>query len=128
MTITDILALLFVIAVVVKLLALVFAQKFCYKKAKYFMNRPMLSTILSTILLVVVGYFLFKEMSTVQVVAAAWFLLLLESITFFTCSNLEDVKEVYRKAFMSKSIIRKNWFSAVVWLILVFWVLLKLFA
>jgi hypothetical protein len=128
MTIIEILALIFVIALALKLLMLIWAQKFSYKKAKYFLDRPRASVFLSLVLLVVLGYFLFQEMTTVQVAAAALFVLLLEAVAFFSCSHLENMKETYKKAFMSKGLIKKNWFAAIVWLIFAFWVVLKIFA
>ena len=127
MTITEILALIFVIAVVLKMAMLLLGQKSSYRKAKYFLNRPKTSIFLSIVLIIVVGYFLFQEMSVVQIVAAAWIVLAIEAILFFSCDQLEDMKEVYKTAFMKKGFLKRNWFGAIIMLIIAFWVALKLF-
>ena len=127
MTITEILALLFVIATVLKLLMLLCCQKRAYKKAKYFLERPKTAIFLSLVVLVVVGYYLFQEMSVIQVVAAAWIVLAIEAIIFFSCDQLGDMKEMYKKAFQRRGFLKRNWFGAIIMLIIAFWIVLKLF-
>jgi hypothetical protein len=127
MTITEILALIFVIAIVLKLLMLLCCQKKAYKKAKYFLERPKTAIFLSLVVLVVAGYFLFQEMSVIQVAAAAWIVLAIESILFFACDQLDEMKEVYKKAFTKKGFLKRNWFGAILMLIIAFWLGLKLF-
>jgi len=127
MTITEILALIFVIAIVLKLLMLLCCQKKSYKKAKYFLERPKTAIFLSLVVLVVAGYFLFQEMSVIQVAAAAWIVLAIEAILFFACDQLDDMKEVYKKAFTKKGFLKRNWFGAILMVIVAFWLVLELF-
>ena len=122
----GILAIVFVVVFFAELMMLLFNQKKCYRICKQVMEHEVLLTVLSILALLLVGYFLFQELNPIKVAAAAVFVLLLEAVTFFTHSHLEDMKELKQKMLVSKNLLRRNWFAALLWTLFALWVILRL--
>ena len=122
----EILAIVFVVAFFVKLAMLMFGQKKCYRICKNVMEHEMAFTVLSILAFLLVGYFLFQDMSPVEIAAVAIFVFLFEVVTFFTHSHYEDMKELKLKMLVSKNLLRRNWFAALLWTLFAVWVLLNL--
>ncbi len=126
MSITEILAVLFIAVFFLRVAMLLWGQKFYYKLTKTVLDNQRLFTVLSVILLIVAGYYLFQEMSTIQVAAAAVFIYLFEAVSFFTYSHYEEMTELKKKVLLNRTLVKKNWFTFILWTIFAFWVILKL--
>lgn len=126
MMIVEILAIVFVAAFFLKLLTLVLSQKTSYKYVKMVLENRKTFTVLSVLLLLVVGYYLFQEVSQVDVAAAAIFILLLEAVTFLTHSNYDELKDATKKVMVTKNLAMKNWFSLFLWTLFAAWVITRL--
>ncbi|MEM4230299.1 MAG: hypothetical protein QXF25_00250 [Candidatus Pacearchaeota archaeon] len=122
----EILAIVFLAVFFLKIGMLLFDQKKCFKICKNVLEHEVVMTVLSLLAVLLVSYFLFQEMSQVEVAAAAVFIMLLEAVTFFTHSHYEDMKELKQKMMASKNLLKRNWFAAVLWTLFALWVILRL--
>ena len=109
MTATNILAI--ILAVIVLIKAVIFLPMKKYPK-NMFKHKTWFG-ILSLILAVIVGIFLFKEMSIVQVAAAALFVFLVYGFTMTPFVN--KFAGIGKDAVKHKG---KFWFSFLIWIIL----------
>jgi hypothetical protein len=126
MNIVAILAILFAAVVLIKVVMTIFGQKQCYRICKNLMEHEVAMTVISILVLLLVGYFLFQELSPLEVAAAAVFVFLLEAVTLFTHSHYEEIKEFKKKVLMSKNLARRNWFALFLWALFALWVILRL--
>ncbi len=126
MTISEILAIVFVAGFFIKLLTLILSQKTLNKYMKLVFDNRKTFTVLSVLVLLVVGYYLFQEVSQVDVAAAAVFILMLEAVSFLTHSNFDEMKETSRKIMATKNLALKNWFSLFLWTLFAVWVITRL--
>jgi hypothetical protein len=126
MSIIEILAVVFIAAFFLRVSMLLWGQRYYYKLTKTVMENQKLFTVISVILLLVAGYYLFQEMSTIQVAAAAVFIYLFEAVSFFTYSHYDELIELKKKVLLNRTIVKKNWFTFILWTIFAFWVILKL--
>jgi hypothetical protein len=126
MSIIEILAVVFIAAFFLRVAMLLWGQKYYYKLTKTVMENQKLFTVVSILLLLGAGYYLFQEMSTIQVAAAAVFVYLFEAVSFFTYSHYDELAELKKKVLLNRTIVKKNWFTFILWTIFAFWVILKL--
>lgn len=122
----QVLAIVFVAVLAIKIIMTIFGQKQCYRICKNLMEHEVVVTVISILALLLVGYFLFQEMSPVEVAAAAVFIMLLGVVTLFTHSHYEDIKEFKKKVLISKNLARRNWFALFLWALFTLWVILRL--
>lgn len=126
MMVVEVLAIIFVVFALLTIGILLTRQKSCYNITKKTLKHRKLFGVLAVLILLVVGLFLFQEMNAIQIAAAAVFVLLLEAVSFFTCSNYDELVEMKKKELLKKDIVKKNWFSALLWTLFALFVLYKL--
>ena len=118
----EIIALIFAIAVIVKLIFFLAAPKAMMKWVKYVTKSAYVLTVVYLVALVVVGYFVFAEMSVIQVVAGGMFILPLFALTMAAYPKMFEtlVSEMMKN-------LKKSWLPWLLWVALALWVLYALF-
>ncbi|MDI6655402.1 MAG: hypothetical protein QME59_05890, partial [Candidatus Hydrothermarchaeota archaeon] len=89
-------------------------------------GNPILTTIISLVLAVVVLNYLLVELTIVQIFAVMLFLSLLMAIAAAPYSK--DIMEWANKLSEDRGVLKKAWLAIIVWVILIVWVLYTLFA
>lgn len=121
MTPIDVLALIFGIVVLEKMIVGVLRPKLCLKHAKKFLKHKTFPVILYLALAVVVGIYVFNSMSIVQVAAVmllSWILLALCLVPYSeTALKLGQVM-------LGKDMIKKDWLALAIWAGLAIWAIL----
>jgi hypothetical protein len=124
MTPIQIIALIFCVVVAIKILVVIFSPKAWMKFAKGMWKNPMFG-IIYFILLVIVFYFLIKEVSVVQILAVSAFLALLMGLQLSRYSK--DTMDFAQKlAKNKKDLWKKNWFYVLIWVALIVWGLIEI--
>ena len=125
----EIIALIFAISVIVKLLMFLFARDFMKKSFDVFVKKRDLLMLFYFLMVLIVGYFvLFNEstkMTIVQVVSAITFGLSVIGLTLLSASK-SGMKKL-GKEMMSKPAMQKSILGWVIWVLLALWVLYVLF-
>jgi len=126
MTPIEIIALIGAIIVPVKIIMLLKGQKFWFEKVteKYWGN-AVTTTILSLLAVIVLLFFLLKELTIVQIWAGAVFGMALTSLALAPFSKW--MLGVEKRWFAETNVIKTGWVAAIVWVVLVCWVLYALF-
>ena len=124
LTALEIIALIFVLLGIVKLLCLLVKPRAWFKFAKAVYSYKYITTI-GIILVIVTGYFLFQELTMVQIFATFAFLgaIMILGIAPFAKDIIGLADKVLRRKVMQKA-----WLSTIIWLILMLWVLWEIFA
>lgn len=129
MHIFEIIALVFIVITLIKLLVISFNPKAWYGPAnplmKLFANQT-LSSIFSLFLGGLVLMYLLTKLNIVGVFAVLVFAFLLLMLTLSPYIN-QMVEMIIMDSETGKGFFRKNWLSILVWLILIFWVLWDIF-
>ncbi len=124
MTPVEIIALIFCIAILVKILVVAINPKSWFKFGKKIWKSPSFG-IIYFILAVIVFYLLIKEITVVQILASVAFVVLLMGLQFSRYSK--DVMEFAQKlARNKKEIWKKNWIYVIIWVILAVWGLVEI--
>lgn len=125
MTPIEIIALLGAIIVPVKFVMILKGQGFWFKTvtSRYWGN-AMATTLLSLVAVLITLVFLLQELTIVQIWAAAVFSMALVSLALAPFSRF--MLEVERKWFTETNVLKTGWIPAVVWILLIAWVLYAL--
>jgi len=124
MTPIQIIALIFCVVAAIKILVFAFSPKAWMKLAKGMWKNPMLG-IIYFILLVIVFYFLIKEISVTQILAVAVFLALLMGLQLSRYSK--DAMDFAQKFVKNKKDLwKKNWIYVLIWVVLIVWGLIEI--
>lgn len=125
MTPIEILAIIFAVLIIVKLLFVIFKPKTWVKITKPLLKNTILTTIIYLILAVVVGYYIFTSgLSIVQVAAVMLFTSLLMATGFLAYpQSILKLREAVVEEGPGKS-----WLSIIIWLAIAIWTLIVVFA
>ena len=119
----EIIALIMVILFFVKMLYMYTNPRAWFSFTKY-MYSGRATTIIALVLGIVIGYYLFQELSIVQVFAVMAFMsaLMVIGVTAFSKEIIALADKVLRK-----KVVQKAWPSTLIWVFLSLWVLWELF-
>lgn len=123
MNAVEIIALIFALIIVLKLIMLFTVNtKFLIKFIEKMYKNQTFLLVFALMLLVVLGYFLLQTMTIVQIFAASMFGVIVYGLALLSYSKtmIKLMKEVLKEK-------KKLWLSLTVWLVLVVWVFIKLF-
>lgn len=126
MTAIEIIALIGAIIVPIKIIMILKGQKFWFETVteKYWGN-AVTTTILSLLAIVVLLFFLLRELTIIQVWASAVFGMALVSLALAPFSKY--MLGVEKKWFTETNVLKTGWVAGLTWIALVFWVLYSLF-
>ncbi len=125
MTPIEIMALIVVVITAIKIVMVLINPKFLMIGARVDFGSPILTTIVSLVLMVIALKYLLVEMTIVQVFAAMLFFCPLILMGFTPYSK--DILQLASKVFEDKDILKKVWLAIIIWAILIVWVLYTLF-
>lgn len=127
MTPIEILATIFAILVLVKLLIVAINPKVWMKVAEAILSNYTLTTAVYLILAVIVGYYIFANLNIVQVAAAMLLTSVLMGLTLVAYSKtmLKVAKEILGTR---SDMFRKAWLAILIWVAIAVWVLYTVFA
>lgn len=119
----DILAIVFSVLALAKLLICLLDPQTGLKASEELLKRPSVATIAYLILTVVVGYLVFTNLSGGQIGAVLLFSSLLMGLA--VAPHSKEVLEVARRICGTKEeVLRKNWLSIIIWAIAAVWILI----
>ena len=123
MTPLEIIALIFAILAIVKMLVLLIDHKKWMKVPDFFVEHARLFGLLYLALAILVGYFLFVEIGVVNLFVAVLFAALIIALTWITDANaLERILAPY-KSMTRAEFLKKYWIELVVWFVFAGYVL-----
>jgi hypothetical protein len=125
MTPVEIIALIVVLGVIVKLITLAVNQKSLANKVDMMASKPVVGTIIATLLAAVVLYYLLMEITIIQVFATLAFVMLMVLISFLAFPK--ELTKLAKEILKTKSILKTGWFVIVLWLGLIIWVIIELY-
>ena len=120
----EIIALIFAVLVIVKLLVVSFSPKSWLALAKSLYKTPMVLFIVELILAAVVFYYLLIELTVVQIFAAVTLGALLTGMSFAIYGK-ETI--AWGTKLLDRNTPKKIWLPILIWLALAVWVLITLF-
>ena len=125
MTPVKIIALVFIVFAVVKLLVISIDPASWKSVVRAMYIKPAYTMALSVILGFVILSFLLQEMTIIHVFAAMTFMMTLMMIQFAAMGD--KVIEITELFFDDKNLIKKFWFPILIWILLMGWVLYEIF-
>ena len=120
----EIIALIFAVLVIVKLLVVSFSPKSWLALAKSLYKAPWVLFVVELILAAVVFYYLLIELTVVQIFAAVTLGALLTGMSFAIYGK-ETI--AWGAKLLNSSTLKKIWLPILIWLALAVWVLIELF-
>ncbi|MFC1703879.1 hypothetical protein ACFL1E_03720 [Candidatus Omnitrophota bacterium] len=126
MTPVKIIALVFILFALVKLLVIAINPKSWKGVVKKFYAKPLYITVIALILGVVILRSLLQELTIVQIFASMTFMMVLMMVQFAAYGK--EITEISDKFLNNRNILKKIWLSLSIWLILMIWVLVDIFA
>ncbi len=127
MTPVEILALIFAVAVLGKILVMLVKPKLMVKVVDKMLlkNHPLLALVYLAGA-VVVGYYLLQTMTIVELAAATMFVALLIGFSYMAHAKIfaKSAKEFLK----GKNPLKKCWFQVIIWVLFAVWVLYTLYA
>ncbi len=121
----EIIALIFAILIIVKLLFVLFSPKSWFNFAKKIYGSPRVLVIVELILVLIIFYYLLQSLSIVQIMAAVVLGALLTGMGFAVYAK--ETMAWSNKLMKQKGLLKKAWLPVLIWLILVIWTLIALF-
>lgn len=121
---TDVLALILIIISSIKIITILINPKAWLNNVVKKVYKPY-SPIIFLILSLIVLYFLLQELTIVQILAVMLFTALIFGINFSTHSK--ELIRLANKICKQGNIIKRNWLSFVIWIILMLWGLKEIF-
>ena len=121
----EIIAFVFVIAGLIKLLALLIVPKSWVSFVKSLYKRPNLLLGVELILTAIVFYYLVQYLTIIQIIGGVLLGALLTGMTFAVYGK--ELTPFITKLFNKGNLFRKAWLPILVWLALMIWVLKALF-
>jgi len=127
MTPIEILALIFAILVLVKLLFVAVNPKLWMKGMESILNNYVFTTVVYVLLAVITGYIIFRSLSIVQVAAVMLFSTVLIGLTMVP--YLDKLFVLGKEIVGTRSeMFRRAWLAIVIWAGIAFWTLYEVFA
>lgn len=121
----EIMALIVAVIAAIKIIVIFVKPKAWLGLVKKVYAQPILTTIISLVLAVIVLYYLLQELTILQIFAVMLLIVLLAAINMSTYSK--EMTGVAEKMLKDKKILKKAWLSVVIWVILIIWTLKELF-
>ncbi len=126
MTALEVLATIFAVLILVKLLMIMVNPKAWLGLAEGMFKMRAEITALYAVLAVVIGYFVFTSLSVVQVAAVMLFTSILIALGMFQYSTA--ILEIMRRTpTTGPEIFRKNWLTIIIWMTISIWTLYVVF-
>ena len=125
MTPVKIIALIFIVFALVKLLVICIDPASWKSVVKTIYGKPIYTIGLSLIAALVVLMFLLQEITIVQIFASMTFMMVLMMVQFAALGN--EIVELSDRFLSDRNIIKKMWLSLSIWIVLMIWVLYELF-
>jgi len=127
MTPIEILATIFAILVLVKLLFVAVNPKLWMKGVESILGNYIFTTVVYVLLAVIVGYVLFQSLNIIQVAAVMLFTSLLIGLTLVP--YLKEFLTLGKEMIGTRSeMFRKTWLAIVIWIAIAVWTLCAVFA
>ena len=126
MTPVEIIALIFVIFGVIKLVAVSTNPKGWMKLPEAFQKNAAVTAFVALILAAVVLYYLLMEITIVQVFASMLFFALIMMVMFATMPK--ECVDFAKKMIGDKNLMSRLWLALLIWIVLMIWVLYAIFA
>ena len=121
----EIMALVFAVLIVIKILVVSFSPKSWFNTVKKIYKMPMFLVIVEAILAGIVFYYLLMELTIVQIASAVLLGALLTGLSF--AAYAKETLEWGNKILKSKTLWDKAWLPLLIWLVFALWVLKELF-
>lgn len=124
LTSIEIIAAIFAILSLVKIIAILFNKKGWYNFAKSVYGNTKTTSIVFVVLAIIVFYYLLQSLTIVQIVAASAFIGLLIGIGYLAYSKdmLDFMKKVY-----DKKISGWLWVYIIIWALIMLWTIYEIF-
>ncbi len=123
-TTIEIIALIFVILGLLKIIIVFFSAKSWMNFAKGIYKNPVLLFIVELVLAAIVFYYLLQSFTIVQIMACVVFGALLTGLTFAVYAK--ELMPAFTKVFKA-GIVKKAWLPLIIWVILLIWTLTAIF-
>ena len=124
MTPIEIIALIFIVIAIVKMVSVFINPKPGLNFAKKFTGSPMLLMIIDLIIGGVILYYLLQELTIIHIIAVMFFTVMLVKIAFMPF--IGEMLSVTDKI-LKKGLVKKSWLYLLVWTVLLLWGLKELF-
>jgi len=120
----EIIALIFAVGVIIKLLIVSFSAKSWLGFVKGLYSKPMLLMLVELVLAIIVFYYLIQAMTLVQIIGGVLLGALLTGMTLAVYSKelMPAVMKMLKNGFLKKA-----WLPVLVWLVLAIWTLKEIF-
>lgn len=125
MTPLEIIAFLFVIAGLIKILFLLTNPKGWTNFVKKIYSKPNLLIMIQLILTVIVFYYLLQYLTIISIIGGVILGALLTGMTFTVYGK--EIMPLFTKIFIKKDLFKRAWLPMLIWFILMIWVLKVLF-
>jgi hypothetical protein len=125
LTYIEILALIFSLAILFKLLMLIFSRNSWMSIIKRLYTKKKILFLVEIGLAAVVMYFLLQSLTLIEIMASIFLGAFLTGITFVDFS--EEVLPSMLKVFEKKKFLKRSVIPIIIWLALAIWILLKIF-
>ena len=125
MTPIKIIALIFIIFIVIKLVVICIKPASWRPVVKTIYGNSVVTSIAAFILAIVILRYLLEELTIVQIFASMTFMMALMMVQFALLGN--EVMALADKFLNDRSMLRKVWLSLALWIILIGWVLCEIF-
>ena len=125
MTPVKVIALVFIVFALVKLLVIWIKPKSWKAFVKKIYAKPIYTKIAALILALVILRYLLQELTIVQIFAAMTFMMALMMLQFASFSK--EILELSDQFLKDRKILKKVWLSLSIWIILMGWALYELF-
>jgi len=122
----GIMALVFIIAVVIKILVVLINPKSWVGLMKKTWSSPLVTTILSIILAAITLYYLLQTLTIIQIFAVMLFTGFVAAIGVSVYSK--EITKIAEKILKDKKLLKKVWLPLIIWIILALWGIKELFA
>ncbi|MCK5178520.1 MAG: hypothetical protein KAR32_03245 [Candidatus Omnitrophica bacterium] len=125
MTPVKIIALVFIVFALVKLLVICIDPASWKSVIKTIYTKPIYTTVFSLIAALVILKFFLQEMTIVQVFASMTFMMALMMAQFAVLGK--EIIELSERFFSDRSIMKKLWLPISIWIALIAWALYEIF-
>lgn len=127
MTAIEVVALIGAVIVPIKLVTIIWKGQNAWFETvtKRYWNNAVVTTLLSLLAAVVLLYILLKELTIVQIWAAAMFGMALTSLALAPFSKY--MLKVEKRWFTETNVLRTGWVAVIVWVAMIAWVIYALF-
>jgi len=121
----ETIALILVVAVVIKLVVLFIKPKSWMNFATKLWSNPSLTRVILLVLSAIVFYYLIQEITIVQILAIMAFVSLLIGIGF--TNNIKSLISIYKKQKKKGNLLKEYWLLILIWIFLLAWGAKELF-